>query len=383
MSVLNIQRGFASPEEVKRLIGNRPITVVHAKYVDDPKRDGDYPFWEDIRHPDTGKILHAVKGYCEPSGRDRTCYYAEYSDGKGNSYYYFDSRYYYSNSGIEGQSIAEQLKEDKNSFILNNKAREAQREKFDDFMHDDRSENVEVQQEQANIQPRSRSMTRDFNDPDLFTNNLPGEYHYLQGDHVKMAYGSLQLSDKGIRDNNAQRTVGGDSRLEDDDGGHLIGTRFNGASDERNIEAQNSNLNRSSFKIRENTWEKSLKNGDKVFVNIETPHDTNGARPDAYMGYSITEHPDGTREWDAFSYTNASGKEQDKWNQEILEDEVGETVSANDNNVRKTLSTDNTDLTKREQERKAFDDFMDGDARGLEGKSHERQNTQDQGNTII
>ncbi len=170
----------------------------------------------------------------------------------------------------------------------------------------------------------SRSLQNDLNDKKLFDKNAPGDYIYADNGNGKQAYGNLKLSDDGTRDNVAQKNAGGDDRREDDDGGHLIGTRFEGAPDERNIEAQNRNVNRGSYNSMEGKWQKSLENGDKVFVNVETPHDTPSDRPDAYMGYSITEHPNGNREWDAFSYTNASKSEQEDWNK-TTEEYDGET----------------------------------------------------------
>ena len=120
-----------------------------------------------------------------------------------------------------------------------------------------------------------------------------------------------------VRDAQAQRNAGGEDRKADDDGGHLIGTRFNGAPDSRNLDAQNANLNRGSYNHREKSWQDSINNGDKVYVNVETPRSNGSERPDAYMGYSITEHPDGSREWDAFSYQNASKAEQEAWNRDL------------------------------------------------------------------
>ena len=163
-----------------------------------------------------------------------------------------------------------------------------------------------------------KSMHDDLNNPDLFTKNLPGEYTYIETENGKQAYGNLELN-KGTRDVKAQRMVGGESRYADDDGGHLIGTRFGGASDARNMDAQNRNSNRQAYKIRENSWQESLNKGDKVFVNVETPRDTNANRPDSYMGYTITEHQDGSRDWDAFSYVNASKEEQAKWERDSSE----------------------------------------------------------------
>ncbi|HAA43429.1 MAG TPA: hypothetical protein DCE02_05430 [Ruminiclostridium sp.] len=59
--------------------------------------------------------------------------------------------------------------------------------------------------------------------------------------------GTLQ---KGIAERNeyAQRVVGREDRLSDDDGGHLIATIFKGSGDIDNLVPMNSNLNRGEWK---------------------------------------------------------------------------------------------------------------------------------------
>ena len=166
----------------------------------------------------------------------------------------------------------------------------------------------------------SRSLNYDLNNADLFNENKKGDYTYGKTEYGKVAFGNLKL-ETGKRDSAAQRTVGDDDRRPTDDGGHLIGTRFDGDSGQKNMDAQERNLNRGSYKIRENDWAESLENGDKVFVNIESYKSNNSDRPDAFMGYSISEHPDGTREWDAFSYQNESAATQEEWNRTIEEND--------------------------------------------------------------
>ena len=166
----------------------------------------------------------------------------------------------------------------------------------------------------------SRSLNYDLNNADLFNENKKGDYTYGKTEYGKVAFGNLKL-ETGKRDSAAQRTVGNDDRRPTDDGGHLIGTRFDGDSGQKNMDAQERNLNRGSYKIRENDWAESLENGDKVFVNIESYKSNNSDRPDAFMGYSISEHTDGTREWDAFSYQNESAATQEEWNRTIEEND--------------------------------------------------------------
>lgn len=117
----NIFSGRASEDEVRMFVGGRPMVTVYAKNKDNPNEDGDYPFWGDIKHPDTGHILRAVKGYCAPSSyglEERPCYYAEYRDEQGASYYYMDSRHYFQPE-LKGElSIAQQISQDQDAAKL-------------------------------------------------------------------------------------------------------------------------------------------------------------------------------------------------------------------------------------------------------------------------
>lgn len=158
-----------------------------------------------------------------------------------------------------------------------------------------------------------RSLSHDLADPDLFLDHESGDYTYSESILGKSAFGSLKLSENPERDARAQRLAGGKDRRVDDDGGHLIGARFAGAPGEENIDAQNRQLNRGDYKAVENEWAKTLKDGDKVFLNVETLKADGTDRPCAYMGYAITEHPDGTRESSSFTFPNESREAQEHW----------------------------------------------------------------------
>ena len=162
----------------------------------------------------------------------------------------------------------------------------------------------------------SRSLADDLNNKNLFSENKQGDYTYGQSQYGKSASGSLELN-KGERNAYAQRTVGGYDRTARDDGGHLIGNRFGGESGHENLEAQDRSVNRGAYKQKENEWANSLENGDKVFVNTQSYRSNGSERPDAFMGYQVVEHPDGTREWDAFSYQNEDPAVQEAQNKEI------------------------------------------------------------------
>ena len=105
----------------------------------------------------------------------------------------------------------------------------------------------------------------------------------------------------------------------DDDGGHLLATRFNGSSEKENMDPQNKNSNRGTYKKMENRWADSLEKGDKVYAHVETFKSNGSERPDVYMGYTITEHSDKSRDWEAFSVQNESAKVQEARNQEVAQ----------------------------------------------------------------
>ena len=181
----------------------------------------------------------------------------------------------------------------------------------------------EVEQELSVEKPERRSFLENLEDADLFTNNSPGEYYYRETQDGKSAWGSLELTDEGVRNAEAQRLAGGEFRESTDDGGHLIGTRFGGSPELENIDAQNRNLNRGGYKTEENSWAASLEDGNQVFVNVDTYKSNGSDRPSAYMGYKIEEDTEGNRSWDAFSFTNVSRQEQKGWEElDALYDEL-------------------------------------------------------------
>lgn len=112
--------------------------------------------------------------------------------------------------------------------------------------------------------------------------------HIYRTDHkgrIKEVYvDNLSLKDGG-RNNHAQRTVGGEDRLPDDDGGHLIARMFGGSKDIDNLVAQSKYINR-SFKENgdwyklEKLWEKAIKSGKSIEnIKIEVKYKGNSQRP--------------------------------------------------------------------------------------------------------
>ena len=98
---------------------------------------------------------------------------------------------------------------------------------------------------------------------------------------------------KATRNAHSQRVAGREDRVVEadtvqglDDGGHLIGTQFNGSGDLDNLVAMNRDINRSGgewFNM-EKDWAKALKETPpkKVTVNIEPIYLGKSLRPDSF-----------------------------------------------------------------------------------------------------
>ncbi|HCZ6605080.1 TPA: DNA/RNA non-specific endonuclease [Staphylococcus aureus] len=116
--------------------------------------------------------------------------------------------------------------------------------------------------------------------------------HIYRTDHkgrIKEVYvDNLSLKD-GDRNNYAQKTVGGEDRLPDDDGGHLIARMFGGSKDIDNLVAQSKFINR-PFKENgdwyklEKEWKESLTSGDEVKnIRMEVKYSGNSKRPTEFL----------------------------------------------------------------------------------------------------
>jgi len=104
--------------------------------------------------------------------------------------------------------------------------------------------------------------------------------------------GELTLNPAQGRNLRAQREAGGDDRLDDDEGGHYIGRRFDGPTDPFNHFPQDRNFNRSAYKKLENGWEAALKEGKQVRVRIVPTFAGNSQRPTGIrVEYSINGSP--------------------------------------------------------------------------------------------
>lgn len=116
--------------------------------------------------------------------------------------------------------------------------------------------------------------------------------HIYRTDHkgrIKEVYvDNLSLKD-GDRNNYAQKTVGGEDRLPDDDGGHLIARMFGGSKDIDNLVAQSKFINR-PFKENgewyniEKEWQEFLNSGKEVKnIKMEVKYSGNSKRPTEFL----------------------------------------------------------------------------------------------------
>ena len=88
-----------------------------------------------------------------------------------------------------------------------------------------------------------------------------------------------------------------------DEGGHYVGRRFDGPTDDFNHFAQNQNFNRSAYAQMENEWATHLKNGQSVRIEIIPSYTGDSLRPDALsVNYWVDEQTAVTR-----FFANAAG----------------------------------------------------------------------------
>lgn len=126
--------------------------------------------------------------------------------------------------------------------------------------------------------------------------------HVYRTDHkgrIKEVYADdLSLLDGG-RNSYAQRTVGREDRLPDDDGGHLIARAFGGSKDIDNLVPQSKYINR-SFKENgqwynmEKEWREAIESGDQVKnIKIEVKYRDDSQRPTEFqVEYEINNEKD-------------------------------------------------------------------------------------------
>jgi len=110
-------------------------------------------------------------------------------------------------------------------------------------------------------------------------------YTYVldEAGNVQRVEGNLRLNRSQGRNTTAQRNAGGADRLPDDQGGHYIGRRFDGPTDDFNHFAQNGNFNNSAYKKLEYSWQRALESGRSVRVEIVPSYPAGSVRPSSLV----------------------------------------------------------------------------------------------------
>jgi len=147
---------------------------------------------------------------------------------------------------------------------------------------------------------------KDYKDYEEFDTIIEknGYYHYL--DHLGrtiMVEGDLRL-ENGKRNLYAQRMEGGDDRRDDDDGFHIIATRFGGWGGSENLICSDRLLNRGHYKRVENEWAEHLNAEHNVHVKIEPLYVGDETRPYCITGEYTVSGADIDTHTDYISWTN-------------------------------------------------------------------------------
>lgn len=108
-------------------------------------------------------------------------------------------------------------------------------------------------------------------------------YRFLVDSHQRTLdiSGRITLGQASPRSRLHQARAGGADRLPRDDGGHFIAHRFNGPSGAFNHFAQNAHFNRGAYRVIEDGWARSTRQGKAVFVHITPKYHGASRRPSA------------------------------------------------------------------------------------------------------
>lgn len=114
-------------------------------------------------------------------------------------------------------------------------------------------------------------------------------YRYTTDDRGRISSVEAKLElGKARRNRYAQKIVGREDRLPNDEGGHLIASIFKGSGDIDNLVPMNAMLNRSEYKTLENTWKKALEEGKEVTIKVKPIYEGQSVRPSEFkINYSI------------------------------------------------------------------------------------------------
>lgn len=127
-----------------------------------------------------------------------------------------------------------------------------------------------------------------------------GYYYQTDGEgRLVEASGNLRLN-KADRNKHQQAKVGKSSGVPKDEGGHMIGTQFNGPGEgPLHMVPQSMSLNRgpgSKWTKMENKWADALENGDTVVASVKVDWLPGSKRPGGMtVNYQITDRRTGIK----------------------------------------------------------------------------------------
>jgi len=107
---------------------------------------------------------------------------------------------------------------------------------------------------------------------------------------VKSVSGKLRLNPRGRNTYQQGKSVDLKDGLDGDQGGHLIGDRFDGPGEQINYVPQKGSLNQGAYKKLENKWAKALEENKTVEVKIENIYSGDSKRP---IGQTVESTIDG------------------------------------------------------------------------------------------
>lgn len=138
------------------------------------------------------------------------------------------------------------------------------------------------------------------------------------------AKGEIQTN-TAPRNGYVQRKAGGDSRLPDDHGGHLVPSSQNGTPGSINITAQNGKVNTRDVRAVERDESAVVKNGANIQTERTSYCSNDPNRPDAYMYNDHVTMPDGTTHDIHHSWTNV---DMSQYNDDIGLEEAPDSYDA-------------------------------------------------------
>jgi hypothetical protein len=116
--------------------------------------------------------------------------------------------------------------------------------------------------------------------------------HYYS--YGEMSFGTSRQAEDSIYRNGYQQSSKckkSKEGIEGDQGGHLIGSRFDGAGEQINLVPMKSGVNLSAWKSMENTWADALQQAKKVSVDIRPIYHNGSKRP---VAFEVRANIDGT-----------------------------------------------------------------------------------------